>query len=88
MGIFGGNGEEVIRGIHRVPQTDHGESSATDRRLNVGDAQGKSSAGSSSNTVLNDQYRETTGNRGRVGGVMTTILSVFKREGLQRGWMQ
>ena len=88
MGIFGGNGEEVIRGIHRVPQIYHREASATDRRLNVGDAQGKSSAGNSENAISDDLNKETAGNCGTMGGVTSTIRSVCNVEGIKRGWTQ
>ena len=73
MGPFGGNGVEGKRGTHRVPQEDHREVSAAYRRRDVGDAQGRSSAGSGRNVVSYDQYRETAGNRGKVGGVITNI---------------
>ena len=88
VGPFGGNVEEGRRGTHRFPHTDHGEASAADRRREVGDAQGVSSAGSGRNAVGNDLYRETTGNRGTVGGVTTNIRSMCRVEGLRGGWTQ
>ena len=56
MGHFGGK-EEDIRGTHMVPQKDYGEASAADRRRDVGDAWGGSSAGSGRNEVEDDLYR-------------------------------
>ena len=49
-----------------------------DSRRDMGDNQGRSSAGSVMNVVRNDLYRETTGNRGIVGGVATNIRSVCR----------
>ena len=88
MGTFGGNGEECIRGTHRLHQKNHGEASAADRRRDVGDARGRSSVGRGRNAVGDDLYRETAGNRGTVGGVMTNIRSVYRVEGIRGGWMQ
>ena len=73
MDPFIRNVEEVRRGTHRLPQTDHREESAGDRRRDVGDAQGGSSAGSGGNSVGDDLYMETAGNRGKVVGVTTGI---------------
>ena len=43
--------KKVEGGTHGITQTDDGESSTTDSRRDVGDAQGGSSAGSSRNEV-------------------------------------
>ena len=88
MGPFGGNGEEFRRVTHRVPKIYHGEASAADRRQNVGYARGGSSAGSGGNVFGDVLYREMSGNRDTVGGVMTNIQSVCRGEGLQGGWTQ
>ena len=58
---------------HRIPQTEHGEASSVLRRLYVVDAWVGSSAESRGNTIGNDLYKETAGNRGTVGGVTPTI---------------
>ena len=63
----------------------HGEASVADRRRDVGDARGGSSAGSGGNAADDDLYRETAGNRGTVGDVTTNILSVYRGEGLRGG---
>ena len=52
------------------------------------DAWGRISTGRSKNAVRDNLYRETEGNRDIVGGVTTTIQSVCKGEGIQRGWTQ
>ena len=52
------------------------------------DARGGISAGSGQNAVINDLYRETSGNHGTVGGVMTNIRSVCRGKGLQGGRTQ
>ena len=57
MGTFGINVEEGGRDRHRVPQTDHGETSAAVRILDVKDTQGGRSAGDSGNSVRYDLYR-------------------------------
>ena len=57
----------IPRGKHRVPQEDHVEASAEDRRWGMGDARVRSSTGSGGNAVVDDLYRETAGNRGTVG---------------------
>ena len=88
MGPFGGNGEEGRRVTYRVPQTYHGEASVGDRRRDVGDACGGSSARSVRNAVDDDLYREMTGNCGTVGGVMNDIRSVFRGERLRGGCTQ
>ena len=44
--------------------------------------------GDGGNAVGNDLYRETSGNRGTVGGVTTTIRSVSQVEKLLRGQNQ
>ena len=88
MGSFGENVEEGRRGTHRVPQMDRGEASASDRRQDVVDARGGSSAESGRNAVSNDLYRETTGNRITVSDVTTNILSVCRGEGLRWDWTQ
>ena len=54
----------------------------------MGDAQGGSITGSGGNTVVNYIYRETTGNRGTVGGVTTDIRSVCRGKGLRWGRTQ
>ena len=54
VGTFSGNGEEGRSGTHRLPQTDHGEVSAADRRRDVGDDWGGSSVGSVRNAVGDD----------------------------------
>ena len=61
------------RVTHSFPHIYHGESSAADRRVDVGDAKGGISARSGGNAVSNDLYRETTGNRVTVGGITTYI---------------
>ena len=58
---------------HGFSKIDHEEASATDSIRDIGDARGGSSAGSGRNTVGNYLYRETTVNRGTVGGVTTYI---------------
>ena len=85
---FGGNIEEVRRGTHGIPQTDHRESSAEDSRRDVGDAWVGSSAGSGSDAVRDVLYREITGNHGTVGGVTTDNRSVYRGEGLRGGLTQ
>ena len=82
FGPFGGNGEEGRRNTNRFSLIDHGEYSAADSRRYMGDAQGRSSARSGRNTVVNDIYRETIDNRVTVGGVATDIRSVFRVESL------
>ena len=52
----------------------------------MGDDRGRRSAVGSGNAVGDELYRETAGNRGTVGGVTTTIISVCKGEGKWRGW--
>ena len=86
VGPFVSNGDEGRREAHRVPHTDHGEASAAVRRQGVGDDRGRRSAVGSGNAVGDELYRETAGNRGTVGGVTTTIISVCKGEGKWRGW--
>ena len=54
----------------------------------MGVARGGSSVGDGGNAVGNDLYRETSGNRGTVGGVTTTIRSVSQVEKLLRGQNQ
>ena len=54
VGPFGGNGEEVRRSTHRVPQKEHGEASEADARQDMGDARGRISAGSGGNAVGDD----------------------------------
>ena len=73
MGTFGGNGEEFRGHTHGVSKIDHGEASTIDSIRDVGDAQGRSSTGSGGNLVNDDLHRETTGNRGTVGGVAAYI---------------
>ena len=73
MGPFRSNVEEGGREVHWVPYTDHGEASVTVVRRNVGDAQGRRSAGGCGNAVGNDLYRDNTVNHGIVGGVMPSI---------------
>ena len=73
VGNFCGNGEGGRRGKHKLPQTDHGEASAADRRRDVGDARGGSSAGSGGNAVGDYPYRETSVNRGTMCVVTTDI---------------
>ena len=63
--------ENIYLSIHKY--LDHGEASATNMIRYMGDAWGRSSAGSGGNTVGNDIYRETSGNRGTVGGFTTNI---------------
>ena len=82
VGPFGGNVEESRRVTHRLTQTDHGEASTADRRRDIRDARGGISAGSGGNTVGDDLYRETVGNRGSFGGVTTNIRSVCRGERL------
>ena len=59
-----------------------------DSRRDVGDARGRSSAGNGGNTVSDDIYKETSGNRGTVGGLTTNILSVCRGEGILGGLNQ
>ena len=73
FGPFGGNEEEVRRSTHIFSHTDHGEASVADIRRYMGDARSGSSVKISRNTVGNELYRETTGNRGTVGVVATDI---------------
>ena len=73
LGPFGGNEEEGRRIIHGFSQTDHRESSIVNSRRDMGDAQGRSSAGSGVKAVGNDLYRETTRNCGAVGCVVTNV---------------
>ena len=54
---FSGNGEECRRRTRGFYQTDHVEASTADIRRYMGDARGRSSAGSSGNTVGNVIYR-------------------------------
>ena len=54
----------------------------------MGYSRGRISAGSGGNTVGDDLYRETAGNRGTVGGVTTNILSMCRGEGLRGVWTQ
>ena len=61
---------------YMFPQTGHGGASAAFMRQDVGDARVGISAGSSRNAVRNYLYRYTAGNRGTVGEVKTTIISV------------
>ena len=82
MGPLSGNLEEGIRGTHRIPQTYQREARAADIRRDMGDSQGRSSAGSGGNAVGDDLYRDMAGNRGTVGGITTNIQSVFREEGL------
>ena len=44
----------------------------------MGDARGRSSAGSGGNAVGDDLYRETTGNCGTVGDITTNIRSMYR----------
>ena len=88
LGPFGGNGEKGRRSTHDFSQTNHGEVSAADSRRDIGDALGRSSAGSGRNTAVNELYMETTSNRDTVGGVATNIQSVCRGEGIQGGWAQ
>ena len=85
MGTFGGNGEEGRGSTQRIYHTDHEESSAADRRREVGDTRCRSIVGSGRNAVGDNLYMDTAGNRGTVGGVTTDIQSVCREEGLQRG---
>ena len=85
---FGGNVEEVRRGTHSIPQTDHREAIEADRRRRVGDARGGSSVGSVRNAVGDDLCRETAGNLGTVGGVTTDIQSVCRGKGIRGRRMQ
>ena len=78
VGPFGSHGEEGRRNTHIVPQTDQGEARSAVSIWDVRDARGGRSTGSSGNSVENDLYKETSGNRGTVGGVMATIQSVHK----------
>ena len=57
-------------------------------RRDMGDSQGRSSAGGGGNAVGDDLYREKAGNRGTVGGITTNIRIVCRGEGLLRGWAQ
>ena len=76
----------VVRGHKNwVSQTDNGKASSMDSRWDMGDARDGISTGSCGNTVKNDLDRETTGNRGTVGGVATYLWSVSRRKGLRRG---
>ena len=59
-----------------------------DMRRDVVDARGGSSAGISGKAVGDYLYRETAGNRVTVGVTTTTIRSVFRVEGLRRGWAE
>ena len=88
VGTFGGNGKEDRRVTQRVPHKYHGETIVADRRREVGDDRGGSSAESDENAVDDDLYGKTTGNCGTVGGVTTDIRSVCRGEGIQGGWMQ
>ena len=54
-------------------------------RRYMGDARGGSSAGSGGNTVRNDLYRETIGNRGKVGVVATDIRMCTGEKGYKGG---
>ena len=85
MGPFDGNVEEGGRGTHRLPKTDHRETSAADMRRVVGYTQGEISAGSVGKAVGHDLYRDMEGNRGTVDGVNTNIHSVCMGEGLRGG---
>ena len=51
----------------------------------MGDAWGGRRIGGSGNAVGDDLHRETTGNRGTVGGAKSTILSVFQVNRVRRG---
>ena len=86
MGPLGSNIEEERRVTHGLPQKNHGEVSAADRRKDEGDAQGTSSLGNGGNAVGDDLYRETVGNRGIVDGATTNIQSVSMEEGIQGRW--
>ena len=86
LGPFGGNSEEGIRSTHGFSQIDHGEAILADSRRYMGDIRGGIGAGSGGNTVVNDLYRETKGNRGTVGGVGTDIRSGCRVESLRGGW--
>ena len=88
MGTFGGNGEECIRGTHRLHQKNHGEASAADRIWDVGDVWDRISARSVRNAVVNNLYRDMAVNNGTVVGVTTNIRSVCRVEGIRRIWMQ
>ena len=73
MDTFGRNAAEFIRNTHIISTTDHGETSATSRGWEMGDAQGGSSAGSGRNAVVDDPHKETIVNRGAVGHFVTDI---------------
>ena len=72
----------------QVPLIDHGEASMEVRRRDVGNTREGRSAGGSGNSVRNDLYRDTAGNRGTMGGITPTIWSVCNGEGVRRGWEQ
>ena len=70
---FGGNGECSIGHTHGGFETDHMESSATDSRQDMVDAQGRSSVGRGRNTVGDDLHRDTIGNCLTMDGVADNI---------------
>ena len=82
VGHFGVNGEKGRVGTYGILQTYHGDAIMEDSRRDVGDARGRSSAGNGGNTVSDDIYKETSGNRGTVGGLTTNIRSVCRGEGI------
>ena len=73
MDTFGANGEEGRGYTHKFSSTDHRGASVTDSRQYMGDARGGSIAVIGVNAFGNDLHRETTGNRGTVGGVSINL---------------
>ena len=65
---FGSDGEEGASHTKGFSKADHGEAGAEEVRSDVGDSQGRISAGSGGNSVIKNLYRETTGDGGTVGG--------------------
>ena len=70
---FGVNSKDGRGYIHRVPATDQGEVSEAVRRRDMGDAGGRKRTVISGNAVNEDLQRDTSGNRGAVGGATSLI---------------
>ena len=73
MVSFGDNGEECGWDTHWVTLLNHREVSEAAKRQDMGDAWSGRRTRSSRNAVGEDLHRETTGNRGSVGGSTSSI---------------